>query len=273
MNDISKLELNSKIHLYADDTTLTLAGSSNYLNNAIENDLKVLRQWMSHNRLVINWKKTNSIIFNVSKHNEFDSFVQSNSLMTNDVSIVNSVKILGITIYDFKIIVFKLFVLPVVDYCSTLYSMSCLSKVERCFNKAVRLILGIKFSRCEISDVDYQVKIFKSFGIQPLKLRLFSHYCLFLSNIIKFKRAVSLIGFLNSIRASSAYNLRTKFITPNLRTELKRLSFISISSKLLNLFLYNNIIIKNFDTTFLTLNLLKLYNEFTSIINRVTIDY
>ena len=175
--------------------------------------------------------------------------------------------------HDFKIIVFKLFVLPVVDYCSTLYSMSCLSKVERCFNKAVRLILGIKFSRCEISDVDYQVKIFKPFGIQPLKLRLFSHYCLFLSNIIKFKRAVSLIGFLNSIRASSAYNLRTKFITPNLRTELKRLSFISISSKLLNLFLYNNIIIKNFDTTFLTLNLLKLYNEFTSIINRVTIDY
>ena len=95
VNDISKLELNSKIHLYADDTTLTLAGSSNYLNNAIENDLKVLRQWMSHNRLVINWKKTNSIIFNVSKHSEFDSFVQSNSLMTNDISIVNSVKILG----------------------------------------------------------------------------------------------------------------------------------------------------------------------------------
>ena len=58
INDISKVLLNYKVSLYADDTVLYFSGNKwNEVIAIIQNDLTLLSNWCSKNRLTINCKK------------------------------------------------------------------------------------------------------------------------------------------------------------------------------------------------------------------------
>ena len=57
-NDFNFLELKSEKFLYADDTTMSLYGKHiDLIAKDIEEDLIKVDTWLTHNRLLINWKK------------------------------------------------------------------------------------------------------------------------------------------------------------------------------------------------------------------------
>ncbi len=65
MNDLSHLPLSSKLLLYADDTTVYLGGTNLYDTlKLLSDDLKIINKWLSHNRLILNIKKTQAMYFN-----------------------------------------------------------------------------------------------------------------------------------------------------------------------------------------------------------------
>ena len=58
------LSLNALKTMFADDTTLVHAGNNlNRIALELENDLDVVADWLKHNRLLLNVKKSNAVIF------------------------------------------------------------------------------------------------------------------------------------------------------------------------------------------------------------------
>ena len=71
------------------------------------------------------------------------------------------------------------------DYCSTIFTFikqSLLMKLEECFKKSLKQILGLRVSQLNIEE---QFQLFKPFRIYPLHFCLFKNYCLLLYNLIK----------------------------------------------------------------------------------------
>ena len=105
MNDISLLALKSKLILFADDSTLSFAGSDPIqLKHDILIDIKLISDWLASNRLIVNWLKTNFMIIsysNVSKKlfNNFEDEFDNHKL-----ECVSEVKLLGVIIDKSKLI-------------------------------------------------------------------------------------------------------------------------------------------------------------------------
>ncbi len=56
------LTTQSKLTLFADDTTISASGSKPFdLVKIVESDLKIISEWLRHNRLVINVDKTKAM--------------------------------------------------------------------------------------------------------------------------------------------------------------------------------------------------------------------
>jgi hypothetical protein len=63
INDMCFLNLKSKLFLFADDTTLSFAHDSiEFLVESLTNDVFIISEWLLHNRLILNMKKTNAIL-------------------------------------------------------------------------------------------------------------------------------------------------------------------------------------------------------------------
>ena len=101
INDISFLNISSKLTIFADDTTIS--GSNKCLDSLLvelTNDTETISQWLSFNHLIINWDKTNAIFFKKSNHNSINND-RLNLLCNNKkIEFVDSVILLGITIDD-----------------------------------------------------------------------------------------------------------------------------------------------------------------------------
>jgi len=66
-NDFNYLQTKSKNFLYADDTTMSSFGKHiDLIIKDLESDLFLVEEWLLHNRLLINWKKTQAIHFSRS---------------------------------------------------------------------------------------------------------------------------------------------------------------------------------------------------------------
>ena len=96
INDLLFINLNSNIGSYADDTQLY---SSNIdlgtLKGIIESDLRTAHDWFSHNGLLLNASKSTSMLMS-RNHSTLDNL--SFTLCNNNISIPNSIKLLGVTI-------------------------------------------------------------------------------------------------------------------------------------------------------------------------------
>ena len=58
------LNLKSKLFLFADDTTLSFAHDSiEFLVESLTSNMFIISEWLLHNRLILNMKKTNAIFF------------------------------------------------------------------------------------------------------------------------------------------------------------------------------------------------------------------
>ena len=98
INDLPMILDQSKLAIYADDSTLWLADPSiNMINKTLDQELRRVVKWVSDNRLVLNIGKTKSILFG-SKHQlqqnpKLDLFIDN-----TQIEQVHEVKLLGITI-------------------------------------------------------------------------------------------------------------------------------------------------------------------------------
>ena len=99
MNDICFFGIKSTISLFADDTEISFASKSiTELVSVVSADLIIIEKWLSHNRLILNVKKTNAMFFSFSNR-----MIQCNDLIKlklNNIEIpfVETVKYLGVII-------------------------------------------------------------------------------------------------------------------------------------------------------------------------------
>ena len=178
INDLSNIVKKCGLYLYADDTAVCATGPDlEELTSQMEADLVRLAGWFKRNKLTLNAKKTNYMIFGL--RNKLKE-IHHHSLRFGDVNIdrVLSVKYLGIILdpvlnfnkhaeSTFRKIVFKIFqlaflresmttqvrikmyktmVLPHMDYGDVFYGVAgkfILDKLQVTQNKALRMCLNV----------------------------------------------------------------------------------------------------------------------------------
>ena len=158
INDMCYLKIKSNMVLFADDTTISLAGKNPAtIIESLESDLIILTEWLKNNKLVLNVAKSQAMCFNsnlkLPKTAQSERLKLKISCDNNQISFLAQVKLLGIVIDNkldfgaqskalsikinlkshllkrslylftesFKPTLFKLFIQSHFDYCSTLY--------------------------------------------------------------------------------------------------------------------------------------------------------
>jgi ribonuclease P/MRP protein subunit RPP40 len=194
INDLALLHLPSQ--LFADDTTISAAGESyGEACRIIAIDLELICTWLSHNRLVVNWSKTNHMLIGSSTNDASLLAINGNTLER-----LNSVKLLGVEIdsqlkfekqinvlcskvnkkaylisrrfflFDikFRTTLFKLFIIPHFEYCSSLFYntySSITATLFKCFKKNLKLFLNIDIHN---KDLHMQLSVLQPFNILPI---------------------------------------------------------------------------------------------------------
>jgi hypothetical protein len=141
-------------------------------------------------------------------------------------------------LYDinFKITLFKLFIISKYDYCSTLFfhfnNKRNEDRLEKNFATAVKSYLNIKIRSM---DLEEQYQHLKSFRLLPLKLRFCQNLVFFIFTLVKIRRPSILLQSIDSLKKTRV--TRQPFSLPISNTNLYINSFLSISIRLLNSFI------------------------------------
>ena len=134
--------------------------------------------------------------------------------------------------YAFRTILFKLFIVPIFEYCSTTFihlgNKKRGSKLQNCFNRSIKKLLYIELDH--LSEQEQLVALKKS-NILPPFYRQFYHFCCFIIIILK-NTKLDLFNILNSNKT-----VRNNYTQPLALTKFMQNSFLVISIKTLNLFL------------------------------------
>ena len=265
------LKRHSKLTLFADDTTISSFGKdSTEIISKLELDLNLIVEWLSYNRLVINVTKSKAMFFShyIRKSNEQKLLINSLKIKCNneDIDFTKEIKVLGVTIDNelkfnsqidnickkvnsktfllrkslylftdnFKPILFKLFIQPNFDYCSTLLmhisTITQRDKLNSCFIKSVKRLLKLKKLTIN-TPIENQKIILEPYNILPLFYRQFFRYCTFVFNVLKNKNL-----FLNTcLKDKTDRKTRSDFIIPVFKTNFKKLSFSVIAFAILQL--------------------------------------
>ena len=139
---------------------------------------------------------------------------------------------------SFRPILFKLFIQPHFDYCSTLLLHSLNKnfrgeRLNKCFIKSAKRLLKCNKLNASLT-LEEQLNILKKFNIFPLFYRQFYIFCTFLFNVMKNRNTtLSNLFIVNSSRTRSSY------LIPKYSTDFKKYSFSVISTNLLNVFINN----------------------------------
>jgi hypothetical protein len=141
---------------------------------------------------------------------------------------------------NFRITLFKLFIISKYDYCSTLFFhfQDALNeqRLDKNFRKSLKSYLNIKLSNLNISE---QYSHLKSFRLTPLRLRFFQNFVFFLFSLIKCRHKNVLTQSIESLKKNRS--TRSYFNQPVFESDLYKFSFMSISIRLLNSFIYSKI--------------------------------
>jgi hypothetical protein len=285
INDMCFLELNSRKTIFADDSTLYHTGPSlPKIALDLEYDLTLIAEWLKHNRLLLNVKKSNAMLFKWKYQRKIDR-LNTNIDALDELEIkcegekipfVTQFKLLGVTLDEyltfdmhsialcnqvnwktsvlrkssylfslkFRITLFKLFIVSKYDYCSTLFVYFTDNRnherLNNNFSKSIKSYLNIKLNNL---NIDEQFNTLKNFKLLPLELRFFQNLVFFIFSLTKSKRNSALSREINSHKKLRP--LRTFFNEPIFNTVLYQFSFLTISIKLLNSFIYKNIHIED----------------------------
>ena len=160
--------------------------------------------------------------------------------------------------------------------CSTLFfgnikNNQLSERLDKCFIRSLKKYLKIKLfiqigKKYQIMDVYEQAKILSKFKILPRLLRCFYHFIHFVYRNSDLNENSSLIVCLNSHRKLLQISSRTPFALPNFKTNIYKFSFLTLSIRLLNLFLYRYVSFKyvDFKNHFQDYN--NLYSSFSSYV-------
>ncbi len=172
LNDLSKVIIHSKMIIYADDMKIFNADIDGLNANNLADDLNAVVSWMRQWQLTINKNKCN--VVHIGKGNpKRNYFIEDQQL--NVLSIFNDLGVKidqGLTFkhhisditskaqrlnylihngfytnsWEFKMRLYKLFILPIVDYNSTIWSPSTVSDINRVENiqrKFTKRLVGL----------------------------------------------------------------------------------------------------------------------------------
>jgi hypothetical protein len=159
------------------------------------------------------------------------------------------------------VILFKLFIISKYDYCSSLFihfSDNINSeRLENNYAKALRSYLKIKIKNLNIEE---QYKTLKHYKLLPLNIRLFQNLVYFIFSLVQGNRSSTLLKSIKSLK--KIRETRTHFFEePIYKTILYKYSFISISIRLLNAFIFKSLNIeKNLFRSAFEASSLQLYN-------------
>ena len=157
---------------------------------------------------------------------------------------------------DFRSILFKLFILPFFDYCSSIFihleNNIDKNRLYSVFSKSVNKILNINIHS---STPDIQLKLLKNFNILPLIFRYFQHFCIFSHSLFKFNSKLPLVTSI------LIFNSRQHIIQQPFNTSKKKYSFSIVSAKILSLFIYSRLSLSKLGfQNYINSNLIKLFN-------------
>ena len=157
----------------------------------------------------------------------------------------------------FRVILYKMFIQSSLEFCSTLFfdlkSSSETDRLGKCFSRSVNKYLNIKLcktieanqtsiKKCVPLNLTEQASILSKFEILPRRLRAFYHFIFYTyvnynrNNTSLFKKIISYKKIEN--RTVSRYYTRRLFNQPLFLTKLYNYSYLSISIRILNLFLF-----------------------------------
>lgn len=267
INDLPN-RLNCMTTLFADDTTLNFDSES--LDSTIElckDGLKQLTEWCQHNKLLINWTKTNAMFVSTKR------FKRPNSIKLNDVEIevVDEFKLLGVLIdskltfikytnqlcnsifkklymikrlfylaHDVKLQFFKSFILPYFDYCFTLsiyFHKTALDKLCKTYYQCLFKLFKFKFINKSNDEINTELKEYNLFSFTH---RLGFRLVTFVHKLVHDNLSPSLLRLWlqSEILFNSNYNLRSnntnQFRTANSKTKYGDIKFNFIIPKILN---------------------------------------
>ena len=305
INDISLLDLKSSITIFADDTTISFYGDDiNLLNTAIQTDLLLISDWLASNRLVVNWSKTNAMMIPHSNSalEKFENFLVV--FGEHVIELVLETKLLGFLIdnklkFDrqvsqtcikangkarqiarnfhlfsasFKVSLFKLFILPHFDYCSSIIISANsinlaamnpnIKRLTKCFNKNVKLFTNINLFGLE-NDIPKQIKLLKALNLLPLSLRLFRKLYSYSLKLLVNGRAKT---FLANLIINGRVNSRSKYAQPKAKTHWAFKSLRVQLTKMANKYNFSNVNILNINGHLGNFNR-NIYDNFTTFSN------
>jgi hypothetical protein len=268
LNDLCALNLFSILILYADDITLFYHEKDIYtVRDRLKSDIEQINNWLKHNQLILNWDKTKIMPFNHSKRDHIGPLTRPTNIYINidnhEIEFVDEFKLLGVTIdnkltfeshidniiskvnsksftllsnlkyfpFKFRSSLFKLFIVPNFDYCSSAFihlgNKTRRNRVQNCFNKAIKRLLNIRLENLNEKE---QLAKLMAHNILPPFYRQFYRFCCFILIVL---RNIKLD--LNS-ELVKCKNIRNNYIQPKELTFMEN-SFLNLSIKTLNLFL------------------------------------
>jgi hypothetical protein len=250
INDLFLLEIESLISCFADDTIVNFAYTSADEIHKFQKDISLIFEWFQLNHLVLNYSKCDIINFYIRK---VLLNISSMNIMNMEFEIKLKYKYLGI-IFDSNLrfhnqynklfslfgyyrslfcfiskfiskkhlgIIYKSFLLPVIEYCSTAYihfSVSKFKSLEKLNNKLIEYtdINGVTFS---------------------LNRRLIINS---INCLIKIKNHEAPIMF-KPFKIAHKFNTRTNIILPIVNKKIFKHSYDFWSNKLISFCIINNI--------------------------------
>ena len=100
LNDINFLPILSKLHLFADDSTVSLADqNTQFLLFRLSADRALISRWLSFNQLILNLDKTNAMMFRISKINKDIDDNLLISINNTPIPFVEQTVLLGVEVY------------------------------------------------------------------------------------------------------------------------------------------------------------------------------
>ncbi len=270
-----------------DTTLFVTGKNISELTTALESDLKLISEWLKHNHLLLNVSKSNAMIFKWRYQRQIDPLntnldaqvIPEIKCNGEEIPFVSKFTLLGVILdeyltfdlhtislcskvnwkisvlkkssylfnLNFRITLFKLFIISKYDYCSTLFfyfnDVQNENRLDRNFSKAVKSYLNVKIIGLNLTE---QFEHLKAFRLLPLKLRFFQNFVFFVFSLVKTKHINVISSSIESFRKTR--ETRAFFNQPLFETNLYKFSFLSIAIKLLNSFIFSNV--KNTETVF-----------------------
>jgi hypothetical protein len=137
---------------------------------------------------------------------------------------------------SFRPILFKIFIQPHFDYCSTLTlyfpKKNDLDRLINCFSKSIKHLLKLKKSFLSLS-IEQQYDLLKPYNILPFQYRQFVRFCTFLFNVHQNKNTNLTQDFVPSATTTRSFYKLSSLGHSN----FKKYCFSTISIKLFNKFI------------------------------------